>query len=44
VRVFEISDAALDGYDAKYFGIKMPAESYDDDYRRCMTSTIWYTP
>jgi hypothetical protein len=31
-------------YDAKYFGIKMPAEISMTTTERAYTSLIWYTP
>jgi hypothetical protein len=44
VRVIEIPTPRWTAYDAKYFGIKMPAEVTMTTTERAYTSPIWYTP
>jgi hypothetical protein len=44
VRVIEIPTPRWTAYDAKYFGVKMPAEVRMTTTERAYTSPIWYTP
>jgi len=44
VGVIEIPTPRWTAYDAKYFGIKMPAEVTMTTTERAYTSPIWYTP
>jgi len=43
-RVLEIPTPRWTAYDAKYFGVKMPAEARMETQERAYTSPIWYTP
>jgi hypothetical protein len=43
-RVIEIPTPRWTAYDAKYFGVKMPAEVRMTTTQRANTSPIWYTP
>jgi hypothetical protein len=44
VRVIEVPTPRWTAYDAKYFGVKMPAEVRMTTTERAYTSPIWYTP